>query len=116
MSTETRTGCSLKWRREGETRLPGIKAEPAGERITHPHPEPYSPLREAVARFAFVEQRFCSLELELLLLRGADVCDQHLHLIGSHALIGERVHGFLVFAAIGDHIGQIGIGGFLGIV
>jgi hypothetical protein len=62
-----------------------------------------------------MEQRYVHGRL-LLLLRVADVGDEQLHLVRAYTFVCKRVHRFLVFAAIGDHIGQVGIRRFLRII
>jgi hypothetical protein len=81
------------------------RPEVAGERITHPH-------AFCTHRFGWrsrrrLEQRslLASNAARLLLLRLADVSDDHFDLVRRHALVGECVHGFLVFAAIGNYVG-----------
>src|ERR1035441_9866671 len=90
--------------RRGDTRREGL-ARGASVRITHPR----RVCRGAswAARVRIVGTAMLRSEhqllLLLLLLRFADVGHDHLDLIRSYALGGERMRSFLVFAAVGNH-------------
>ena len=89
--------------RRGEIRRPGMGPETADKRITHPRVSRVGRIRPR--RFASAEQQSCVRRaILLLLLFFANVRDDHFDLIRGHSLVREGMHGFLVFAAVGDHV------------